>query len=145
MDNQSKEALKRKIIAKLSAPTLCVLATVTEDGKPWARYVTPFADENLTIWLATFANSRKIERVRKNAEVHLTTGVADARIDMPYLQIQGRADILTDEGTKKAVWSEYLARIFSGPDDPNYVVCRISPYRIEWQPSGSGAAEVWEP
>jgi general stress protein 26 len=145
MDSSSKEPLKRKIIAKLSAPTLCVLATVTEDGKPWARYVTPFADDNLTIWLATFASSRKIAQIRENPEVHLTTGVTDPRVDMPYLQIQGRADILTDGETKKAVWSDYLARIFSGPDDPNYVVCRISPYRIEWQPGGSGTPEVWEP
>ena len=84
MDDSSKEALKRKIIAKLAAPTLCVLATMTEDGKPWARYVTPFADDNLTIWMATFANSRKIAQIHKNPEVHLTTGVTDAAIAMPY-------------------------------------------------------------
>ena len=145
MDSSSKEALKKKIVAKLAAPTLCVLATVTEDGKPWARYVTPFADESLTIWLATFANSRKLGHIRKNSEVHLTTGVTDPRVAMPYLQIQGRADILTDAETKKAVWSEYLAQVFSGPDDPNYVVCRITPYRVEWQTSGPTPPEVWEP
>jgi general stress protein 26 len=145
MDSPSKQALKKKIIAKLTAPTLCVLATVTEDGKPWARYVTPFADDNLTIWLATFANSRKIPQIRKNPEVHLTTGVTDPRVPMPYLQIQGRAEILDDSETKKAVWSDFLSRAFSGPDDPNYVVCRITPYRIEWQPEGPGAPDVWEP
>jgi general stress protein 26 len=145
MDESAKETLKRKIIAKLAAPTLCVLATVTEDGKPWARYVTPFADDSLTIWMATFANSRKIAQIHKNPEVHLTTGVTDPAIAMPYLQIQGRAVILTDAETKKAVWSDYLARIFSGPDDPNYVVCRITPYRIEWQPVGPTPPEVWEP
>jgi general stress protein 26 len=145
MDDSSKQTLKRKILAKLTAPTLCVLATVTEDGKPWARYVTPFADDNLIIWMATFANSRKIAQIRRNPEVHLTTGVTDARIAMPYLQIQGRAEILTDQETKKAAWSEYLTQIFSGPDDPNYVVCKITPYRIEWQPEGPGTPEVWEP
>jgi general stress protein 26 len=145
MDTSSRDALKKKIVAKLAAPTLCVLATVTEDGKPWARYVTPFADDNLTIWLATSANSRKIGHMQKNPEVHLTTGVTDPRIAMPYLQIQGRATILTDDETKKAVWSDYLRRVFSGPDDPNYVVCRITPYRIEWQPEGPGTPEVWEP
>jgi general stress protein 26 len=64
---------------------------------------------------------------------------------MPYLQIQARAEILTDQETKKAVWSDYLANIFSGPDDANYVVARITPYRIEWQPGGSLPPEVWEP
>lgn len=145
MGSSSKEALKKKIVAKLAAPTLCVLATITEEGKPWARYVTPFADNNLTIWLATSAGSRKVAQIRKNPEVHLTTGVFDPHIAMPYLQIEARADILDDQETKKAVWSDYLTRVFSGPDDPDYVVCRITPYRIEWQPESRGTPEVWEP
>jgi general stress protein 26 len=145
MDTSSQEALKRKILAKLSQPTLCALATVTEDGLPWVRYVTPFADEFLTLWMATFVNSRKIAQIRKNPEVHLTTGVVDAKIPMPYLQIQGRAEILTDSETKKAVWSDFLTGVFSGPDDPNYLVCKIVPYRIEWQDPSPTPPEVWEP
>ena len=39
--------LKEKIFSKFNGPTLSILATITEDGKPWTRYVTPFADENL--------------------------------------------------------------------------------------------------
>jgi len=144
MDDESKQALQRKIVAKLTGHTLCVMATVTEDGRPWARYVTPFADDNLTIWLATFAQSRKVAHIRRHPEVHLTTGVTDIQGSMPYLQIQARAEILTDSETKKAVWSDYLANIFTGPDDPNYVVCRITPYRIEWQPTGNLPPEVWE-
>ena len=144
MNDESKQALQRKILAKLTGHTLCVMATVTEDGRPWARYVTPFADDNLTIWLATFAKSRKVAHIRRHPEVHLTTGVTDIQGSMPYLQIQARAEILTDSETKKAVWSDYLANIFTGPDDPNYVVCRITPYRIEWQPTGNLPPEVWE-
>ncbi len=144
MDKATKQELQRRILAKLTGHTLCALATVTENGRPWVRYVTPFADENLTLWLATFANSRKVGQIRKNPEVHLTTGVTDIQGSMPYLQVEARAEILTDEETKKAVWSDYLANIFSGPDDPNYVVCRIIPYRIEWQPSGAVPPEVWE-
>jgi general stress protein 26 len=61
-----------------------------------------------------------------------------------YLQIQGRAEILTDEETKKAVWNDHLKNIFSGPDDPNYCVCKITPYRIEYQGMGMVPPEVWE-
>jgi len=144
MDDTSIDTLKRKILAKLNQPTLCALATVTEDGRPWVRYVTPFADENLILWMATRADSRKVAQIRQNPEVHLTTGITDPKIPMPYLQIQGRAQILTDGDTKKAVWSDYLSNIFSGPDDPNYVVCRIVPYRIEWQGSEAPSPQVWE-
>ena len=144
MGNSSKQELKKKILAKLSGPTLCALATVSEGGKPWVRYVTPFADRDLTIWMATFSNSRKIGQIRKNPEVHLTTGVTDIQTAESYLQIQGRAEILTDEATKKAVWFDHLKNIFSGPDDPNYCVCKIMPYRIEYHKMGPVPPEVWE-
>lgn len=136
--------LKKKILAKMDRPTLSVLSTITEDGKPWARYVTPMADENLTIWMATFVQSRKVAQIRKNPEIHLTTGVTDMGTAESYLQIQGRAEILTDEASKKAAWNDHLESYFSGPDDPNYCVCKITPYRIEYQGMGMVPPEVWE-
>ncbi len=70
MAEAANQDLKQKIMAK--RPTLCTLATVTEDGNPWVRYVTPFADENLTLWMATFINSRKVGQIKKTPVVHLT-------------------------------------------------------------------------
>ena len=145
MSKRSKEELKKRILSKFAGPTLCTLATVTEDGEPWARYVTPpRMDKDMTIWVATFANSRKVGQIAKNAEVHLVAGVTSIETAESYLQIQGKALILTDKATKKAVWFEALARVFSGPDDPNYCVCRITPYRIEYHQMGPVPAEVWE-
>lgn len=144
MSATRKQELKEKILAKFQGPTLCTLATLTEDGKPWVRYVTPFADENLTIWMATFLNSRKVGQIKKNPEIHLTTGVKDMETAESYLQIQARAEILTDAEAKKAAWGEHLKGVFSGPDDPNYCVCRITPYRIEYQSMGVIPPMVWE-
>jgi general stress protein 26 len=136
--------LKEKILAKVNKPTLSALATITEDGKPWVRYVTPMADENLTFWMATFIHSRKVAQIRKNPEVHLTVGVSDVETAESYIQVQGKAEILTDPETKRTVWFDQLKNIFSGPDDPNYCVCKITPYRIEYQTMGPVAPEVWE-
>jgi general stress protein 26 len=136
--------LKKKMAAKMKQSTLYALATVTENGNPWVRYVTPFPDENLTIWMATFLNSRKVAQIRKNPEVHLTTGVTSLETAESWLQIQGRAEILTDVKTKKAVWNDHLKNIFSGPDDPNYCVCKITPYRIEIHRMGTAPLEAWE-
>jgi general stress protein 26 len=144
MTNSPNQELKKKILSKLTGPTLCALGTLMEDGRPWVRYVTPFADENLTLWMATFLGSRKVAQIKKNPEVHLTAGVATMETAESYLQIQGRAEILTDEKTKKTVWFDHLKNIFSGPDDPNYVVCKITPYRIEFQSMGMVPPEVWE-
>jgi general stress protein 26 len=137
--------LKEKIYAKMQQPTLAVLATITEDGKPWVRYCTPRFDENLTIWIATFIHSRKVGQIKKNPEVHLTVGITTMETAESYLQIQGRAEILTDAESKKAIWFPPLENIFSGPEDPNYCVLKISPYRIEYQTMAMTPAEVWEP
>jgi general stress protein 26 len=132
--------LKQKILAKIDKPTLSALATLTEDGKPWVRYVTPRADKDLNLWLATFIGSRKVSQVRKNPEVHVTTGVIEPEKAESYLQIQGRAEILTDAESRNTVWGDFLQPIFSGPDDPNLCVCKITPYLIEYHtlnPPGS--------
>jgi general stress protein 26 len=144
MTQAPDQELKKKILAKLTGPTLCAMGTLTDDCKPWVRYVTPFADENLTLWMATFLGSRKVSQIKKNPEVHLTTGVTTMETAESYLQIQGRAEILTDEATRKMVWFDHLRNIFSGPDDPNYAVCKITPYRIEYQSMGMVPPEVWE-
>ena len=145
MNTTQKGEVKQKIFSKIKVPTLSVLSTITEQGKPWGRYVTPFADESLTLWMATFAQSRKVGQIKKNPEVHITTGVTEIEGAESYMQIQGRAEILTDDETKKSVWFDHLANIFSGPDDPNYCVCKITPYRIEHQTMGMADPEIWEP
>ena len=136
--------LKQQILAKLKTPTLAVLGTITEDGKPWARYVMPFADENLTIWMATRLSTRKVGQIKKNPEVHMTAGCVNPELGEPFLQIQGKAEILSDEKSRKIVWNDHLKAIFSGPDDPNFGVVKVTPYRIEYQPMGPVPPEVWQ-
>lgn len=136
--------LKATIRVMMPGPTLSALSTITGDGKPWVRYVTPFMDDDLNLWIATFAASRKIGQIKANAEVHVTAGCTDMTAPSPYLQIQGRGEVLTDEAAKKTVWSDHLAAIFSGPDDPNLVALKITPYRIELQEPGPVPPRVLE-
>jgi general stress protein 26 len=136
--------LKEKIFEKMKEHTLASFATITEDGKPWTRYVVVRADDQLNIWFATFLNSRKTLQIVKNPEVHLTLGVTDPQKAVSWLQVQGRAEILGDAATKNAQWYDLLRSIFSGPDDPNYVVCRISPYRIEYYMMNMPKPEIWQ-
>jgi general stress protein 26 len=144
MANPIPKELKEKIMARLTGPTLCALATVTTDGLPWVRYVMFGADENLTLWGATFASSRKAADIRRNPEVHVTTGAKDMETAQSFLQIQARAEILTDAASKKAMWTDYLKGHFSGPDDPEYVVCKLTPYRIEHHTMDASPPEAWE-
>ena len=138
------DELKKKILDKMRELTLASLATVTEDGKPWARYVVVKADENMNIWFATFKTSRKVRQISANPDVHLLLGVTDLPKAASWVQIQGRAEILDDAKTKNAVWYSMLEPMFSGPDDPNYRVCKVTPYRIEYFAMNRQQPEVWE-
>jgi general stress protein 26 len=42
------------------------------------------------------------------------------------------------------VWFDQLSSIFSGTDDPNYVVCKVKPYRIEYFMMNMPQPEIWE-
>lgn len=136
--------LRTQILDIIGKPTLASMATVTDDGKPWTRYVMAIASEDMTIRVATFVGARKVAQIEKNPEVHLTCGVSDPMSDHHYVQIQGRAELTTDKAERHGFWNDMLKPIFDGPDDPKYGVLIIKPYRIEFNTMGSFTPEVWE-
>jgi len=136
--------VRERILKVLERPQLAGLATITQDGKPWVRYVMAVAAEDMTIRCATFAAARKVKQIKKNPEVHLTCGVPDLQHMAPYLQIQGRASLNTSEEARHAFWTDMLAGIFDGRDDPKYAVLEIKPYYIEYVSPGMHEPEVWK-
>ena len=74
----------------------------------------------------------------------MVCGVTDMENWKNYMQIQGRAELVTDQPEKDAFWSEMLKEIFEGPQDPNYGVVIVKPYRIELYSPGKFEPEVWE-
>jgi general stress protein 26 len=136
--------LKQRILKITRQLQLACLATVTEEGKPWVRYVMAASDEGLTIRCATFTSARKVRQIEKNPEVHLTCGVTDPTAMGPYLQIQARARPATDQAERHGFWNDTLKEIFDGPDDPKYGILVMTPYRIEYCSPDSFEPEVWE-
>lgn len=135
--------LKERILKVLQPLQMVGLATITPDGKPWVRYVMTVGSADLTIRCATAVDARKVKQIKKNPEVHLTCGVTDPLNAGAYLQVQGRATLNTSKEARHGFWSNMLAGIFSGPDDPNYGVIEIKPYCIEYIAPGSHKPEVW--
>jgi general stress protein 26 len=136
--------LKEQILEVVKPFHLTCLATVTEDGKPWVRYVMAAADDEMTLRCATFVGARKVAQIARNPEVHLTCGITDPTVMKPYLQIQARARLATGEAERHAFWNDGLQQIFDGPDDPKYGVLVMTPYRVEYCTPGSFEPEVWE-
>ena len=136
--------LKTRIVEALSRPQLMSLATIAAEGKPWVRYVMGAAGPDLSICIATALDSRKVGQIRRNPEVHLTCGVADLQTAAFYLQIAGRALVSTDAALRHELWNDGLLQYFQGPDDPNFSIVVVKPYRIEWQSMSSVTPEIWE-
>lgn len=137
--------LKEKILSIISQPQLLGFATITEDGKPWVRYVMSFGSEDMTIRFASFVGARKVKQIAQNPEVHITCGATDPTKRVPYLQIQGQARFTTEKEERYGLWNDVLKLIFSGPDDPKYGIVIVTPYRIEYCVPGKFVPEVWEP
>ncbi len=136
--------LKEKIMNILKKHSLMSFATLTEDNRPWVRYVTGSVFDDMRIVFATFKNSRKAKQVEKNPEVHITCGITDPEKDQEYLQVAGKAKISTDSKLRLLYWSEGLKNYFKGPDDPNYCLCIITPYLIELNTMESPKPLVWK-
>jgi general stress protein 26 len=137
--------LKQRILDSAKDLQLVNVATITEDGKPWVRYVMAKADSNLVFRFCTHLESRKIGQIRKNPDAHISLGVTSLETAKHWLQVQGSAEISTDKSERHSFWFDELHNYFSGPDDPAYCVIIIRPSRIEFGTMGSMTPEVWEP
>jgi len=143
----SKSDVMERILDVLRVePTfLCALATVAESGSPSVRTMRATIDEDLTIRCPTFLGTDKVRQIRAQPEVHLTCGSTDSDRPGSYFRMEGRAEISTDPTDRQLAWNDRLSKWFAGPDDPNYAVVRIVPYRIVALPIDGGPdAQVWE-
>jgi len=135
--------LQQRILDIIHKPQLAALATVTEKNNPWVRYVVTVGGGDFTIRCATFVESRKVEHIKNNPNVHITCGVNSLTKMQPYLQIQGQARVTTDKDERHSFFNEMLEPIFDGPDDPKYCIIVVEAYRIEYCTPGSYEPEVW--
>ncbi|MDO8281203.1 MAG: pyridoxamine 5'-phosphate oxidase family protein [Thermodesulfovibrionia bacterium] len=137
--------LKERIFEAAKELQLINVATITEDGKPWVRYVMGKADKDLSFRFCTHLESRKVPQINNNPNVHVTLGVSSLETAKSWLQIQGTAKVSTDQTERDAFWFDELNNFFSGPKDPSYCIVIIRPSRIELGTMGSMNPEVWKP
>ena len=137
-----KPKLKNKILELISKPQLASFGTI-KDGKPWIRYMFLTGEPDLTLYTTTFSNSRKVEQLKKDPNIHIVIGGDQEHFKNPHINIQGIAQILTDLDTKKKHWSEHLKVFFSGPEDPNFSVIKISPQLIEYTCGDALTPEIY--
>ena len=119
---------------------MAAVATV-QDGKPAVRFMALVGLDDLTLIGATMKSSRKVEQIKKNPEVALTIWSGKNFSD-PYVLIKGKGNVHEDLETKKKFWNPKMEVYFQKPENPEYVVLKFVPQRIEYYHDMT--MEVWE-
>ena len=125
----------------------CGLVTLAADGEPQARVMDPFPPEDdMTVWLATNALSRKVSQIRK-----------DPRVTLLYLEpsgagsvtLLGRADLVDDPAEKAKRWMPAWDAFYEDANrGSDYVLLRVTPSRVEVVSAAHGIAvepKGWKP
>ncbi len=123
-------SLKESIFKVIGGQVIAAIATIKE-GKPIVRYMAVVGLDDLNLIGATKKDSRKVEQINKNPDVALTIWSGKNFSD-PYVMIQGKAKIYDDLETKKKFWNPMMEPYFKKPENPDYVVLKFIPQRIEY-------------
>jgi general stress protein 26 len=124
----NQQELKEKIQNILENDLVGVLASV-ENNKPHARYMT-FFNDNLTLYTASNNDTHKVDEIEQNPHVHILLGYEGGGIGDEYVEITGTSTVSDSKELKEKVWNEHLKGWFDGPDDPKYIVLKITPDSI---------------
>lgn len=143
MTKKSREII-RKAKQLADSSSICHLATI-DAKQPQVRPMAFVWKKNNEIWLATFAESRKVKQLKKNAGVQVYFTDEKGH----HCKIDGACEISTDLADKKKQWRSQpdLVKFFSGARDPAFVVLKFRPRRYEYMSYGDfnyGVAEVTE-
>ncbi|WP_270182746.1 pyridoxamine 5'-phosphate oxidase family protein [Alkalihalobacillus sp. CinArs1] len=134
--------LKDKVLEILESHHVGTLSTI-KDNKPHSRFMTFFNDD-LTLMTPTSKETHKVEDIEENHNVHVLLGYDGEGWHDRYVEIQGTVKIDDSKETKEKIWGDTLKRWFDSPEDPNYIVLRITPETIRLMNEGENTPETLE-
>ncbi len=133
-------ALKDNILEVVRGEHVAAVATAA-DGMPAVRFMALTGVDDLSLIGATMKSSRKVAQIRKNPEVALSIWSGKSYAD-PYVVIQSKAEVHEDQVTKNKFWDPKWEAYFQNPENPNYVVLKFTPQRIEYYHGMS--MDIWD-
>ncbi|MFZ3591417.1 pyridoxamine 5'-phosphate oxidase family protein [Bacillus sp. DJP31] len=122
------EKLKQKVVELMDGNKVGTLATIREN-KPFTRFMN-FNHDEVTLYTATNKHTHKVEDISQNPSVHILLGNEGGSWHESYLEIEAVAEITDDAAWKEKCWDEHLHKWLEGPQDPNYVVLKLTPKSI---------------
>jgi general stress protein 26 len=138
---------KQKIVDIMKRTNLFAFLATGDGDQPRVRPVTPIVEDDMSIWVATSAESRKVKQVRQNPKISL------AFVQHPdgekAATVIGEAEIVADIKQKKRIWelAPYdLSQYFpNGPESEDYCLLKISVGTIEWWEDFESGMKTYKP
>lgn len=134
---QNEQALD-KFKSLVKDVNICMFITNTHNDAD--THTRPMATVNVeddgTLWFYTDIRSIKVEEVESDHDVHLV--YAHPGKDS-YLDVWGKASVVTDKQQIKDKWTPMVKVYFSdGVDDPNLALLKVTPHDCYYWDNKSG-------
>ncbi|WP_223702595.1 pyridoxamine 5'-phosphate oxidase family protein [Sutcliffiella deserti] len=134
------ETVQEKIISMLSNHKVGTLATIREN-RPYSRFML-FFHEDLTLYTATNQHTHKIEDIKSNPHVHILLGKDATSWNEPYAEVEAEASIEENQELKNKFWDAKLSEWIKRPDDPDYILLKLTPTSIRYYEKAGSEAEI---
>lgn len=120
--------VKDKALKIMSKNDVGVLATVSAN-KPVARYMS-FYSEDFVLYTITDRRTEKVEDIEENPNAFVLLGYADGVINKDFVEIEATVSITENQELIDRAWNDYMDDQYSGKDDPNILVLRLTPKNV---------------
>jgi general stress protein 26 len=138
---------KAKILDIMRQTNLHAHLATCDGDQPQVRPVSPIVEDDMSIWVATRAGSRKVKQIRGNSKVSL------AFVELPRgrkaATVIGRAVIIDDPAEKKRIWhaADYDLSVHfpDGPKSSDFALLKIEVDKIEWRDRWEGGLKTFVP
>jgi general stress protein 26 len=131
MKKERIDGIREEVWGALSGTQSVYLATAEAD-QPRVRPVT-LLNIDRKLWIATGQRSAKVRQIRRNPNVEFCLPLSDERGN-GYLRVAGLASVVTDPETRETIGGKipFLDEYWSGPDDPDFCLLRITRVEVEY-------------
>jgi general stress protein 26 len=132
---ENAEAAKKfkKLVTDIN---VCMFITNNRENNHTRPMATIEVEDNGVLWFFTDVRSIKVEEVSTENKVHLVYAHPGKE---SYLDVWGKADVITDKQIIKDKWAPLVKAWFpNGVDDPNLALLKVQPNNIYYWDAETG-------